>query len=202
MNNTWLIYLLAIIFLWYVFSMFMTGCGSPSAKKKGTAKLYYNNQCGHCKDLMPYWLECKKNCIDKQVPLEMDEVDDPMEIPEDVDGFPTVDYTCDGKSERFVGGKNILEFLKRENIMVENFDDTGDVYTLYYADWCGYCKKLMPEWDRRTKGRSNFKKIEIDGVKDPQILRMIEGFPTMIIRKANGKTELVVGYDKIVRYLP
>lgn len=58
--------------------------------------------------------------------------------------------------------------------------------TLYYAEWCGYCKQFMPTWDRLAADLASsniiFRKIEGDKNPSPDV----DGFPTIIMLTANG----------------
>lgn len=196
MYNIWLLYLLGLLLLWNLVSFMAMGCGR---KRSGTAKLYFNHGCGHCQRLMPHWLESKKRVVDNNIGMKMVEIDDPQEIPKDVTGFPTLDFSHGGGVDRYVGGNDIIEFLKRNSLMLEGFD--GDRYVLYYATWCGMCEKLMPEWDKFTAGKSNYTKVDIDTVKDEKTVKEIIGFPTVVITRANGATEKVIGYNNIMKLL-
>ena len=63
---------------------------------------------------------------------------------------------------------------------------------LFYADWCGHCKKIKPDWDTASKEIGNEKMIKVnvgDGTEEHKKTMNeygIQGFPTIIIFE-NGK---------------
>lgn len=71
--------------------------------------------------------------------------------------------------------------------------------TLYHASFCGYCKQMMPEWDKFSDNAKsmfpNLKvtKYECDG-DDKAICDAanIQGYPTVVIKLPNGK---VIPFD-------
>ena len=77
---------------------------------------------------------------------------------------------------------------------------TGTKLVLFYADWCGHCKKIKPVWEETAK------KVNIDEVKmikvncgegtekDQEIMKKysIDGYPT-IIKFVEGKPQLYQG---------
>lgn len=57
---------------------------------------------------------------------------------------------------------------------------------LFYADWCGHCKKLKPDWDEAATAVGSEKMIKVnvgDGTPE-QVKTMntygIKGFPTIL----------------------
>ena len=69
------------------------------------------------------------------------------------------------------------------------------VVTLYYADWCGHCQSLKPEWaaleqkiiEQNNAGQNIIcvKKEESEMTEDEKA--KIEGYPTIMITR-DGKT--------------
>jgi len=58
---------------------------------------------------------------------------------------------------------------------------------LFYADWCGHCKKLKPDWDDASKEIGDEKMLKVnvgDGTEEQKKTMSeygIQGFPTIII---------------------
>lgn len=205
------IYIIAgVVIAIYLLSMTMSSCGSsgcgsggcqrkPNATKKVT--LYHSTQCGHCKTLMPVWLDAKRKAIDNNADVKLDEVEASAGIiPADIQGFPTCEYN----GKYYVGGTEIKKLLaelvgepQSLSVSGDQKDRSNAMYTMYYADWCGYSRKILPIWEAATKGKTNFTKVEEQQIP-PQILKEIEGFPVMYV---NGGQQKVVGYDNIKAFL-
>ena len=65
----------------------------------------------------------------------------------------------------------------------------GKKAVLFYADWCGHCKKLKPDWDAAAKdaNKEETKMIKVncgEGTKEDKAIMEkynIDGYPTIII---------------------
>lgn len=77
--------------------------------------------------------------------------------------------------------------------LLESSDKT---MVLFYADWCGHCTKIKPEWDecakKANKETKRMVKVDVGGkTKEQQALVEkygIDGFPTILIFQ-NGTPE-------------
>jgi protein disulfide-isomerase-like protein len=81
-----------------------------------------------------------------------------------------------------------------ENIDLDNETKSGKHLVLFYADWCGHCKKIKPEWDEaaaeiKDKDKKMLK-INCGGgsEKEKELMEKynIDGYPTIILFK-DGK---------------
>ena len=87
------------------------------------------------------------------------------------------------------------------------------IVTLYHADWCGYCVKLMPEWNIFEKSILNMKNnyngipIEIKEYEHAKLSKLgggtingikITGYPTIKIKLISGKEEKEYDYEKYI----
>ena len=73
---------------------------------------------------------------------------------------------------------------------------TGKKLVLFYADWCGHCNTLKPQWNKAAKQtkNSNVRMVKVncgeDDKKHQDIVNRydIQGFPTIKLLN-NGKVE-------------
>jgi len=81
----------------------------------------------------------------------------------------------------------------------------GDWMVLYYAEWCGHCKDMTPEWQKVVSNfnnkKTNSNKINIAEIESKHIDKLpnkpsIEGFPS--IKMYNGGKE-VANFEDIQR---
>ena len=90
-------------------------------------------------------------------------------------------------------------FTVREGLSVkdmEKFQNASEyTFTMYYADWCGHCKKAKPEMEELVKKgtiEKNGKKCQIRMIspeKEPEAVKgkPIKGFPTFLMETADGQ---------------
>ena len=91
--------------------------------------------------------------------------------------------------------------------MVVDLDRTPKKHVIgkVYAEWCGHCKSLEPEWKKLEKYFKHKKQFEVVNIKDPNMREKIEhinnkhkvkleanGYPTIFSIK-NGKLKYYNG---------
>lgn len=91
-----------------------------------------------------------------------------------------------------------VEPFQNYNYVREDFESQPLTLKLFYADWCGHCKRFKPTFDNelpeliRRKGiRCNLEAINADNQPDMVRKYNVKGFPTMILEK-NGT---LIEYD-------
>jgi protein disulfide-isomerase A6 len=70
-----------------------------------------------------------------------------------------------------------------------------NTFTMYYADWCGHCKKIKPEFEKFMKSgpiNVNGKSCQIRMIspeKEPDAAagKPIRGFPTFLMETTDGQ---------------
>jgi len=93
----------------------------------------------------------------------------------------------------------VILYLFYVNYLKEGFESkpadleeqisSGKKLVLFYADWCGHCKKVKPDWDEAAKqmNKDEKKMIKVncgEGTKDDKAVMEkynIDGYPTIII---------------------
>jgi len=66
----------------------------------------------------------------------------------------------------------------------------------FWAEWCGPCKMMAPEFDKAAielKGKVNFAKVNID--EQPDLAQMFDvmSIPTILILKSGKEVDRVMG---------
>ena len=78
--------------------------------------------------------------------------------------------------------------LYNSGIVSESFqisqNDTTPSIVLFHADWCGHCKKLMPDWIKFEKdyhGKKGINVIKIESEEDKSLIKLhgVNGYPTI-----------------------
>lgn len=87
-----------------------------------------------------------------------------------------------------VGGYLLFNWYQKGKF--ELFSGEAKLY-FFYADWCGYCKKFKPEWEK-LKAESNLgvKLEEVDCSNEAPALAKeynVGGFPTIILVNGSNK---------------
>ena len=63
-------------------------------------------------------------------------------------------------------------------------NNTMPVVVMFHANWCGHCKKLMPEWIKFEKayhGKKGINVVKIESDEDKSLVKLhgVNGFPTI-----------------------
>ena len=107
----------------------------------------------------------------------------------------------------------LLAYMAREGFTmknVEKFQNASEyTFTMYYADWCGHCKKAKPEMEELVKKgaiEKNGKKCQIRMIspeKEPEAVKgkPIKGFPTFLMETADGQIVEYKGERSMDGYL-
>lgn len=105
--------------------------------------------------------------------------------------------------------KQLYEFFDlTETKPIKNVKFQDDVnIILYYADWCSHCPTVK-EWyvdlvKQSPKSNLHFKMVEEAEVSE-ETLKMLPGFPTILIYYSNGNVKQYTGNrsrEDLLRYL-
>ena len=82
-------------------------------------------------------------------------------------------------------------------------DETKNMVGKVYADWCGHCKDLIPEWNKLSKeleeqGVKNINIVSVESEDKKNLDKLAKlgitasGFPT-IFKRIDGKVEMYNG---------
>lgn len=100
----------------------------------------------------------------------------------------------------------ILLYLLWKNYLKEGFESSSEDFNshigkdkklvLFYADWCGHCKKIKPDWDAAAtdinKDGTKMIKVNCGGGtdSDKEIMEKysIDGYPTIIVFENGNAT--------------
>ncbi|WBW73500.1 ER protein disulfide isomerase Pdi2 [Schizosaccharomyces osmophilus] len=191
--------------------------------KKGALIEFYASWCGHCKTLAPIYEELGQ-AFDENKDILIGKVDADTygEVGKkyQIRGFPTlIWFPHDGSDPiqyshardldsltQFVSEKTGVRKLKKNAvpssvIELESasfddivMDDTKDVLVEFYADWCGYCKRLTPIYEKLAavfKNEPNVKvaKINADVYADVGMKHQVASFPTIKLFQKGRKDE-------------
>lgn len=100
--------------------------------------------------------------------------------------------------QRFL--KEGYESFQSESTDLHDKVKSGTKLVLFYADWCGHCNKVKPDWDKAANdvNKGDVKMIKVncgEGTEnDQQLMKKynIDGYPT-IIKFVNGTPSLYRG---------
>ena len=86
---------------------------------------------------------------------------------------------------------------KQLGLQQEGFQDSPrNILYIFYADWCGYCKRAKPDFEKVAShlksNKINGKEIEVkmvNGDNEPEVTKEfdVKGYPTVILVKDNRK---------------
>jgi len=92
---------------------------------------------------------------------------------------------------------NVVKIASEADFKAKVEDVKGLVLADFYADWCGYCKKLAPVVEKLSgeyAGRVAFVKVNVDELKGLAKRFKVEALPTVILFKDGQPVETLVGY--------
>ena len=96
------------------------------------------------------------------------------------------------KPQNKEGFNNIFTSKNNEN---NDNNDNNYYLILFYADWCGHCKKMKPEWEKLENGQYGkyCKKYESKEITQELSEKYgINGYPTILLIKND---EIVANYE-------
>ena len=105
-----------------------------------------------------------------------------------------------------VGGYLLFNWCQNKKGPFELFSGGAKLY-FFGADWCGYCKKFQPEWEKlKAEPNVGIELEKVDCTNEPPALAKeynVGGFPTLILVNGSNKVtyEGERTKDALVRFI-
>lgn len=86
-------------------------------------------------------------------------------------------------------------------------DDNEVIIVLFYTEWCGYCKKFKPEWEKASVQMNNstinnkkvrFEKVDCDANESLAREHQVSGYPTIKILKKDKEAKDYEGERSLI----
>jgi len=218
-----IILLIILIALYFVYSKYLKEGFEVDASNLETEigsgtklVMFYADWCGHCKKLKPVWDEAAADVNKKEKRMIKVNCGEGTEHDDKIMKNPNL-KSLNLKNLKSLNLKTLSKHLPtilvvliivvaiyfvykkflKEGFEVESnkFDPgSGTKLVMFYADWCGHCKKLKPVWDEAAEevNKDETKMIRVncgnDTPSDKKLMKQynIAGYPT-IIKFVNGK---------------
>lgn len=172
---------------------------------------FYAPWCGHCKQLAPEYEKAAGRLKENDPPVILTKVDATVESDLasrfGVSGYPTLKWFKNGNPYDYDGPRDadgIVNYMKvradpswappPEAVIVltkDNFTEITDreklIIVMFYAPWCGHCKRLHPEYEKAAqelKQRENGAVLaKVDATIETELASKYEvsGYPTLKI---------------------
>ena len=112
-------------------------------------------------------------------------------------GFLTYEHFAGGGSVQKQGKKVVISKQYDRGRSLEKARETQKpIVVFFYTDWCGFCQKFAPVFDKITKSRAikeNFAIAFVNCEKEENHKHMeefnVQGFPTVYVIKQDGTKE-------------
>ena len=91
-----------------------------------------------------------------------------------------------------VGGYFLFKWCQNKKSPFEMFSGGAKLY-FFYADWCGYCRKFKPEWEKlKAEPNLGIELEEVDCSDNKNVPALakeynVKGFPTLILVNDGNK---------------
>jgi len=81
-------------------------------------------------------------------------------------------------------------YLLARPYVTQGFTSGGSTFTLYYADWCPHCKAVKPAFQSWMSTQTVVTAQMYEADKDAAKVQAagVKGFPTFVLKKADGTT--------------
>ena len=101
-----------------------------------------------------------------------------------------------------------IYFNCTNNNKVEHYKEPIKMILLH-AKWCGYCKAMLPEWNKLEQVYKNNENVQIEKYEEsehPEVIKKfnVDGFPCIYVikdGKVNEFTENSRSFDKLDEFL-
>merc|ERR1711971_966711 len=123
---------------------------------------FYAPWCGHCQKLVPTWGElAKKFEKDETVKIAKLDCTQAQSVCQEneVKGYPTLSYFRNGrKVENYKGARN-MDDLNNDNFVSQVSGSPH--FVMFFAPWCGHCKRLAPVWEELAAQMNKDVELEV-----------------------------------------
>lgn len=99
-------------------------------------------------------------------------------------------YHCGKKRSNLTNNDKNEHINDIPKVLIDDNVKSPNTLALYYASWCGACKRFKPSWEKfKNQNKKYINIVEYEDGTDKEMCRKmnITAYPTIILHKQNGQ---------------